>query len=327
MHFDTWPSSVKFEAEIVSMTANMLGADKTKDEIAGTVSSGGTESILLAMKTYRDWGRAEKWITKPEMIVPTTAHAAFDKASQFFNIKAVRVPVGADFRADVEATRAAITKNTVVIVGSAPPFPHGIVDPIEELSELAREHNIGFHTDACLGGFVLPWAEKLGYPVPPFDFRLPGVTSMSADTHKYGYAAKGTSVVLYRGNELRRHQYYMIADWPGGLYLSPTLAGSRPGALSAACWAALISIGEKGYLEATRRILETADLLKKAIGDIPELYVFGDPLFNVAFSSRELDIYAVSDQMGKRGWGLNGLQHPPCVHHLPDPAAHTARPG
>ena len=314
MHFDTWPSSVKFEAEIVSMTANMLGADKTEDEIAGTVSSGGTESILLAMKTYRDWGRAEKWITKPEMIVPTTAHAAFDKASQFFNIKAIRVPVGADFRADVDATRAAITKNTVAIVGSAPPFPHGIIDPIEELSELAREHNIGFHTDACLGGFVLPWAEKLGYPVPPFDFRLPGVTSMSADTHKYGYAAKGTSVVLYRGSALRRHQYYLIADWPGGLYLSPTLAGSRPGALSAACWAAMVSIGEKGYMEATRRILETADLLKKAINDIPGLYVFGNPLFNVAFSSREFDIYAVSDQMGKRGWGLNGLQHPPCVH-------------
>jgi len=314
MHFDTWPSSVKFEAEIVAMTANMLGADKTEDGIAGTVSSGGTESILLAMKTYRDWGREEKWITKPEMIVPTTAHAAFDKASQFFNIKAVRVPVGADYRADVEATCAAITKNTVVIIGSAPPFPHGIVDPIEELSELAREHNIGFHTDACLGGFVLPWAEKLGYPVLPFDFRLPGVTSMSADTHKYGYAAKGTSVVLYRGNQLRRHQYYMISDWPGGLYLSPTLAGSRPGALSAACWAAMISIGEKGYLEATRRILETANLLKKAINDIPELSVFGDPLFDIAFSSHEIDIYAVSDQMGKRGWGLNGLQHPPCVH-------------
>ena len=314
MHFDTWPSSVKFEAEIVAMTANMLGADGTEDEIAGTVSSGGTESILLAMKTYREWGRVEKWITRPEMIVPTTAHAAFDKASQFFNIKAIRVPVGDDFRADVKATRAAITKNTVVIVGSAPPFPHGIVDPIEELSELAREHNIGFHTDACLGGFVLPWAEKLGYPVPPFDFRLPGVTSMSADTHKYGYAAKGTSVVLYRGSKLRRHQYYMITDWPGGLYLSPTLAGSRPGALSAACWAAMISIGEKGYLEATRRILETADLLKKAINEMPELYVFGNPLFNIAFASHELDIYAISDQMGQRGWGLNGLQHPPGVH-------------
>ena len=258
------------------------------------------------------------------MIVPTTAHAAFDKASQFFNIKAIRVPVGADFRADVEATRAAITKNTVVIVGSAPPFPHGIVDPIEELSELAREHNIGFHTDACLGGFVLPWAEKLGYPVPPFDFRLPGVTSMSADTHKYGYAAKGTSVVLYRGSKLRRHQYYMIADWPGGLYLSPTLAGSRPGALSAACWAAMISIGEKGYMEATRRILETADLLKKAINDIPELYVFGDPLFNIAFSSRDTGYLCGFRPNGQARLGFERFAAPALRTSLPDSATHTA---
>ena len=150
----------------------MMGADKTDDEIVGTVSSGGTESILLAMKTYRDWGRAKKWITKPEMIIPNTAHAAFDKASKFFNIKAVHVPVDENLVADVEATRRAITKNTVVIVGSTPAFPHGLIDPIKELSDLAMEHNIGFHTDACLGGFVLPWAEKLGYEVPPFDFQI-----------------------------------------------------------------------------------------------------------------------------------------------------------
>ena len=314
LHFDVWPSGVKFEAEIVSMTANMLNADKAGDEIVGTVTSGGTESILLAMKTYRDRGRAEKSITEPEMIVPTTAHAAFDKASQYFNIKMVRIPVGEDFRADVQATAAAITPNTVVIVGSAPPFPHGIIDPIEELSELARAHGIGFHTDACLGGFVLPWAEKLGYPVPPFDFRLPGVTSMSADTHKYGYAAKGTSVVLYRGRALRHYQFYTTTEWPGGLYFSPTLAGSRPGALSAACWAAMISTGEQGYLEATRRILNSADAIKAGIRNIPELRLLGDPLFVIAFASDELDIYAVSDYMGKKGWSLNGLQNPPALH-------------
>jgi len=314
LHFDIWPSGVKFEAEIVSMTANMLGADKTDDEIVGTVTSGGTESILLAMKTYRDWARAEKGIAEPEMIVPTTAHAAFDKASQYFDIKMVRIPVGPDFRADVEATRAAITPNTAVIVGSAPPFPHGIVDPIEELSELAREHGIGFHTDACLGGFILPWAEKLGYPVPPFDFRLPGVTSMSADTHKYGYAAKGTSVVLYRGRNLRHYQFYTTTEWPGGLYFSPTMAGSRPGALSAACWAAMVSMGEQGYLDAARRILETAAAIKQGIREIPELRVLGDPLFVIAFTSDELDIYAVSDYMSKKGWNLNGLQLPPALH-------------
>ena len=314
LHFDVWPSGVKFEAEIVSMTANMLGAGQAGDEIVGTVTSGGTESILLAMKTYRDWGRDKKGIAQPEMIVPTTAHAAFDKASQYFDIKMVRIPVGDDFRADVEATRAAINPNTVVIVGSAPPFPHGIVDPIQELSELARSHGIGFHTDACLGGFILPWAEKLGYPVPPFDFRLPGVTSISADTHKYGYAAKGTSVVMYRGRELRHYQFYATTEWPGGLYFSPTLAGSRPGALSAACWAAMVSLGEQGYLDAARRILQTADTLKAGIRGIPELRLLGDPLFVIAFASDELDIYAVSDYLGKMGWSLNGLQLPPALH-------------
>ncbi|MFZ5808838.1 MAG: aminotransferase class V-fold PLP-dependent enzyme [Chloroflexota bacterium] len=314
LHMDVWPSTTKFEAEIVSMTAHMLGAAKTDDEIVGTVSSGGTESILLAMKTYRDWARATKNITEPEMVIPSTAHVAFEKASQYFGIKLTRVPVGSDFRADVQAMEAAITPNTIVMVGSAPPFPHGIVDPIEELSEIARKHGIGFHTDACLGGFLLPWAEKLGYPVPKFDFRLKGVTSMSCDTHKYGYAAKGTSVVLYRGRELRHFQYYVATDWCGGLYLSPTLTGSRPGGLSAAAWAALVSMGESGYLEAARRILSTAEKVKEGIRTVPELKLIGDPLFVIAFTSDVVDIYAVSDVMSKRGWNLNGLQNPPAVH-------------
>lgn len=314
IHFDTFPSNLKFEAEIVAMTANMLSAAKTDDEIVGSVSSGGTESILLAMKTYRDWARDKRWITKPEMIAPVTAHAAFDKAAQYFNIKAIRTPIDGDCRANLQAVKDAITKNTVVIVGSAPTFPHGVIDPIEQMSELAREHGIGFHTDSCLGGFILPWAEKLGYPVPPFDFRLPGVTSMSADTHKYGYAAKGTSVVLYRGRELHHFQYYTTTEWPGGLYFSPTLSGSRAGALSAACWAAMVTIGEKGYLEASKGILETGEKLKQGIQAIPELYVLGDPLYVVAFASDLLDIYAVSDYMSKKGWGLSGLHRPPCVH-------------
>ena len=312
LHADVWPSATKFEAEIVAMTAHMLGGDG--QDVHGTVSSGGTESIMLAMKTYRDWARETKGITQPEMIVPVTAHAAFDKASQYFNIKTVHIPIDANFRADVNAARKAVNKNTIVIVGSAPSFPHGAIDPIEELSELAREHGIGFHTDACLGGFVLPWAERLGYPVPKFDFRLPGVTSMSADTHKYGYAAKGTSVVLYRGLELLHHQYYTAADWPGGLYFSPTFAGSRPGALSAACWAALTSIGEQGYLDATKRILETAAQVKEGIRQIPELRVLGDPLFVIAFASDSMDVYKALDFMSHKKWSLNGLHKPTCVH-------------
>ena len=319
LHADVWPSTTKYESEIVAMTAAMLGAATSAppapaDAVCGTVSSGGTESILLAMKAYRDRAKRERGTRRPQMIVPTTAHAAFHKASQYFGIEMVQVPVRSDCRADVAATKRVITDRTIVLVGSAPSFPHGVVDPIDELSELARRRSIGFHTDACLGGFVLPWARKLGYPVPPFDFELPGVTSMSADTHKYGYAAKGTSVVLYRGLSLRRYQYYTTSEWPGGLYFSPTFAGSRPGALSATCWAAMLAMGESGYLDATKQILETARRIKDGIRQIPELRILGDPLWVIAFSSGEVDIYRVMDVMTGRGWSLNGLHKPACVH-------------
>jgi len=314
LHSDLWPSASKFEAEIIAMTATMLSSKKTDDPICGTVTSGGTESILLAMKTYRDFARAKKNIKKPELIVPETAHAAFDKACQYFNIKMQHIRVNEYFQADISRVKKAVNKNTIAIVGSAPSFPHGTIDPIEEMSAIALEHNIGFHTDACLGGFVLPFAEKLGFDVPVFDFRLKGVTSMSADTHKYGYAAKGTSVIMYRGEELRHFQYYTATDWPGGLYFSPTFAGSRPGALSAACWASLLSIGEKGYLTATQKIMDTADKIKQGICDIPELYILGKPLWVIAFASKKLNIYRVLDEMSQKGWSLNGLHKPSCVH-------------
>ena len=226
----------------------------------------------------------------------------------------MRIPVGPDYRADVHATGEAINANTIALVGSAPPFPHGIVDPIAELSELSRQHGLGFHTDACLGGFILPWAEKLGYPVPPFDFRLPGVTSISADTHKYGYAAKGTSVILYRGADLRRYQYFSVTDWPGGIYFSPSFAGSRPGALSAVTWAVMASMGESGYLQAAQRILETTAWIKEQVRQVPEIELIGDPLFMIPFRSDTLNIYQVMAFMGERGWGLNGLILPASLH-------------
>lgn len=318
LHFDIWPSTVKYEAEIVAMTAHMLGAghalEQHGDAVVGTVTSGGTESIMLAMRTYRDWARAKRGIQCPELVVPVSAHAAFDKAAHSFGFKLVRVALAADYRADLTAMAAAINRNTMAMVASAPSFPHGAIDPIPQLASLAQERGIGLHVDACLGGFVLPWAERLGYSVPPFDFRLRGVTSMSADTHKYGYAAKGTSVVLYRGEELRRCQYYTVADWPGGLYFSPTFAGSRPGGLSAACWAAMLSLGEDGYMAATSRILATAQLLRRWIEYTPDLVVLGDPLFVLAFTSPTLNIYQVLEQMSRRGWSLNGLHRPPAIH-------------
>jgi glutamate/tyrosine decarboxylase-like PLP-dependent enzyme len=314
LHADVWPSASKFESEIIAMAAHMLGAGESSDEICGSVTSGGTESIVLAMKTYRDWARDKKKIAQPEIVAPSTAHPAFDKAAQYFHIKIKRVPVGADFRADVAAMSRALTPQTIVLIGSAPGFPHGVIDPIKELSDLARQRGIGFHTDACLGGFLLPWAEKLGYPVPPFDFRLPGVTSMSADTHKFGFAPKGTSLVLYRGAELRRYQYFTVTEWPGGMYFSPTIAGSRPGGLVAACWAAMVATGAHGYLDSTRRILETARAIRQGIESIPDLRVLGDPLWIIAFASPHLDVYKILDFMSQKDWSLNGLHKPAAVH-------------
>jgi glutamate/tyrosine decarboxylase-like PLP-dependent enzyme len=232
LHADLFPSTVRFEAEIVRMTAHLLHAPDTDDpeqQVVGTTTSGGTESILLAMKTYRDWARAEKRITDPEVIAPETAHPAFDKAAHLFGIRLIRTPVGDDFKAKLEPIQDALTRNTIAIVGSAPSYPHGIIDPIPQMAAIAQQYGIGMHVDACLGGFILPFIEQLGYPVTPFDFRVAGVTSMSVDPHKYGYTPKGLSVVLYRGRSLRRYQYFTYTDWQGGLYASPTLPGSRPG--------------------------------------------------------------------------------------------------
>lgn len=316
LHGDLFPSATKYEAEIVAMTAAMHGQGKTPDgaTIVGTVTSGGTESILVAMKTYRDKARAERGITEPEMILPTTAHVAFDKAAQYFGFKQVKINFDENYRAKVDELEKAITKNTAVIVGSAPTFPHGAFDPIGEMSTIALKHGIPFHTDCCLGGFVVPFAEKLGYNVPVVDFRNPGVTSMSVDTHKYGYAAKGTSVVLYRDESYRHYQYYTSTEWPGGLYMSPTIAGSRPGGLSAACWATLLSVGEKGYLNAVKSIYEAANKIVQGVKEIPELKVLGEPHFIIALGSDTVNIYEVLDYMTKKKWNLNGLHKPACFH-------------
>ncbi len=314
LHSDLWPSTTKFEQEIISMTASMLGKTRFDEEICGAVTSGGTESIFLAMKAYRDYFFEKKRIKKPEIVVPESAHAAFEKAAQCLGLKLVKIPLNKEYKADVKAVKKALNKNTIALVGSAPSFPHGIIDPIEEMSDMALKAGTGFHTDACLGGFFLPWAERLGYPVPKFDFRLPGVTSISVDTHKYGYAPKGTSVILYRTHELRHYQYFKFTDWQGGIYCTPCLPGSRPGALIAACWAALVSTGEDGYLNAAEKILKTAEKIKAGIESIPGIYVIGDPLWVIAFGSDTVDIYDVMEHMTEKNWSLNALQNPPAIH-------------
>lgn len=308
---DMYPSATKLEAEIVAMTAAMLHGN---DGVCGVLTSGGTESLINPMLVYRERGRVEKGITEPEVIIPVTAHVALQKAAHLLGIRLLKAPLRDDWRADVGWIRDHVTSNTVALVGSAPNYAHGMIDPIEELAGIALEHDIGLHVDGCLGGFILPWGEKLGYPIPHFDFRVPGVTSISADTHKYGYALKGTSVLLYRDSNLRHYQYFNYPDWPGGIYLSPGLAGSRSGGLVAATWAAMVSLGEAGYLEIAERIFKTGATIRAGIDAIPELEVFGNPTFLVAFQSPELNIYHINDHLIAKGWRLNALQLPPALH-------------
>ncbi|PSS28605.1 Sphingosine-1-phosphate lyase [Actinidia chinensis var. chinensis] len=317
LHLDVFQSVVRFEVEVVSMTAELLGGKEKASggQICGNMTSGGTESILLAVKSSRDFMKAKKGITRPEMIIPVSAHSAYDKAAQYFNIKLWRIPVNKEFLADVGAIKRCINKNTVLIVGSAPGFPHGIIDPIEELGELAFNSGICFHVDLCLGGFVLPFARKLGYPIPPFDFSVKGVTSISVDVHKYGLAPKGTSVVLYRNHDIRKHQFVAVSEWSGGLYVSPTIAGSRPGGLIAGAWAAMMSLGFEGYLENTKEIMEVSKKLQKGIKDIPELFIIGRPdMTIVAFGSTIVNIFEVNDILSTKGWHLNALQRPNSIH-------------
>ncbi|XP_022733548.1 sphingosine-1-phosphate lyase-like isoform X1 [Durio zibethinus] len=317
LHLDVFQSVARFEAEVVAMTADLLGSKEKASgaQVCGNMTSGGTESILLAVKTSRDYMKMKKGITSPEMIIAESAHSAYDKAAQYFNIKLRRVPVNKEFQADVKAIRQHINRNTILIVGSAPGYPHGIIDPIEELGKLAYSYGICFHVDLCLGGFVLPFASKLGYPITSFDFTVMGVTSISVDVHKYGLAPKGTSVVLYRNHDIRKHQFVAVTEWSGGLYVSPTIAGSRPGGLIAGAWAAMMSLGQAGYLENTRKIMEVSKMIQKGIKEIPELFIIGKPdMTIVAFGSAVLDIFEVNDIISSKGWHLNALQRPNSIH-------------
>ncbi len=308
-----FPSLKKFETEVVAMTANVLGGDS---KVVGNMTSGGTESILMAVKTARQWARANKpEITTPELVVPATAHPAFDKAAHYFDVKIVHVPVGEDYRADVAAMKAAVNPNTILMVGSAPQYPQGVVDPIRELAKVAKSAGILMHVDACVGGMMLPFVRKLKYKVPDFDFKVPGVTSMSVDLHKYAYAAKGASVVLYRNKELRRHQYFVYTEWPGGIYGSPSVAGTRPGGAIAAAWAVMNYLGEEGYLEITREVMATTKKFQQGINDIPSLRVLGEPHMSVlSIASDDLDVYTLGDEMAVRGWHLDRQQYPSSLH-------------
>lgn len=303
----------KFENETVAMVADLLHGGP---ETAGNLTTGGTESILMAVKTARDKARADHpEISEPEILVPLSIHPAFEKAAHYVNVRVVHLPVQEDKRLDAAAMEKAITKNTILLVGSAPCFPHGVIDPIGEIGQLGLKYKIPVHVDSCLGGMMLPFAEKLGYPVPPFDFRVPGVTSISADLHKYGYSAKGASVILYIDYAFRKYQYFVYTDWSGGLYGSTTMMGTKCGGPIAAAWAIIRYLGSEGYLRKAGEVMKTTVRLQDGINSIPGLSVVGKPAMSVfAFTSDKYDIFAIGDELTAMGWHLDRLQFPNCLH-------------
>jgi glutamate/tyrosine decarboxylase-like PLP-dependent enzyme len=349
-----FPSLGWMQHDIVTITAGLLGADRMAGpdgpaggdavggDVRGYLTSGGTESLLQATKTARDWGRAQgRPVEHPNMVLATSAHAAFEKAAHYFDVESRRIPVGTDFRADPDAMADAIDDDTVMVVGSAPSYPQGVIDPIPALAGLAAERGILCHVDACLGGFILPFLEQLGHVTKPWDLSVPGVTSISADLHKYGYASKGVSVVLYGSRDLARLQPFITTNWLGGLYGSPSMAGTRPAGPIAAGWAVLQYLGNDGYLRLAEDTWRAAATIRDAIDRAPGLAVRGDPDATVfAFGgsgpfegategtapvlSGGIDTFALGDRLADRGGWYFDRQSPPDSLHATVHAGHAA---
>ena len=311
---DMCPSATKFEAEIIAMTLDLLGARHRPASVpAGLVTSGGSASIAHAVLAYREFGASTS--ARANIIKPETAHPAFAKAGHLFGVDVRTAPVDpVTTQVDVDWVRANIDRHTIALVGSACNYGYGTVDPIEELGALALEHDIGLHVDGCLGGFLLPFGRELGYDIPNFDFSVPGVTSISADTHKYGYALKGTSVLAFADKQLRNAQYFYQSDWSGGKYCSPGMDGSRSGGLLAATWAAMVHLGRSGYRHYAEQIFATAAQMQAAVRTHPSLHLMGQPTFLFSFTSDDFDVYLINDFLRTRGWRLNGQQYPNALH-------------
>ncbi len=305
----------RLEKDVLKFTARLFHVD---DEACGVMTSCGTESCMLAVKTYRDLGRS-KGIKKPEMIIPETAHVAWDKGAEYFGVKIRRAPLASDWGVDVKAVEKMVNKNTVMILGSAPEYPHGIIDPIEQLGKIAKKHNIPLHVDSCVGGYILPFIEMNGGNVPLWDFRVEGVTSISADIHKYGFAAKGASCILYRNIDYFKHQVFVNESWPGGMFASPAFLGTRPGGAYAAAWAAIQANGVEGYKALAKKTVEVAEKLKKGIRDIGCFEIIGSPiasLFAYKSTDSSVNVFALGDVMEKKGWHIDRIQRPDALHAM-----------
>jgi glutamate/tyrosine decarboxylase-like PLP-dependent enzyme len=316
-----FPSLKRMEDEVIGMGLGLLNGP---EGACGNMTSGGTESILMGVKTCRDQAAAAgREVRDAEILLPYSAHLAFDKAARYLGLKIVRVPVAKDFRADVDAMAAAITDRTLMIVGSAPCFPYGLIDPIDRLSDLALERDLWLHVDACVGGYFAPFARMNGLPVEPFDFSLPGVASISADLHKYGYAAKGASTIFHRSEAQRAFQIFECEDWPGGHMTTPTAAGTRPGGAIAGAWAVMNYLGVEGYRAKARAVTDTRAKLMTAINAMDGLRTYGDPvlgLFCFGTEDEGLDPFKMYGRMLSRGWFSGLVTDPRAIHLMLSPS-------
>jgi len=306
------------EREVISMAGDLVHRVPTEHH-GGSMTSGGTESILMSMLVNRERARA-KGIDRPQILAPASAHPAYAKAAHYFDMDYVRFPLDGSYRADAGAARALMTERTCVVVGSAYSYPHGIIDPIEELAALADEHGVGCHVDACIGGFVLPFMEMLGHPVPAWDFRVPGVTEISMDVHKYGYVPKGASVIVHRDDDWLWHQTFFYDQWGSGLYATPAIAGARAAAPTVAAWAVMQHLGIEGYKEIVAELCATVARVRAGIHAIGGIEIVGEPMGALlALRSDTVDLYAVADVMDERGWHLNRNTDPYGLHLMLSP--------
>ncbi|MEM7121418.1 MAG: aspartate aminotransferase family protein [Pseudomonadota bacterium] len=315
-----FPSVQKLEQDVITM---VLGLMQAGPAAAGNFTSGGTESIFLAVKTARDFARARRPdIGKPRIVLARSAHPAFNKAAHYLDMDVIRVPLRDDFRADVDAMANALDDNTVLIVGSAPAYPHGVFDPIEALADLARAHDLWLHVDACVGGLLSPFVRRLGYDIPPFDFAVDGVTSMSADLHKYGFTAKGASVLMFHDKSLQEHLRFTFDEWPRGIYATDTFLGTRPASPVASAWAVMNYLGEEGYLDIARTTMTTKARFAQGLAAIPGLEVLEpNELSFLLYRSNDpdLNIDAVADGMTERGWFVGRCVEPPSIQLMFNP--------
>jgi sphinganine-1-phosphate aldolase len=313
-----FPSLGEMERELVGAAIALFHGSSNA---CGSLTSGGTESIFLALKAARDWMRVSRPnVAEPfQIVLPRTAHPAFDKAAQYLGIMTIRVPTAANCNIDVERLFDAMNAGTIMVVASAPNFPYGAVDPISEIAELALERDLWLHVDACVGGFLAPFAKKLGHFIPDFDFSLPGIRSLSADLHKYGYAAKGASLVLFSDRDYSQYQGTEFSDWPKGKYYTPTMLGTRSGGAIAAAWAVLHYLGEEGYLRLASRVMNVWKAYAARIQRIPELAIVGTPhlaILSFASVAKQVDIFAVANELAENGWYMSKLAEPAGIHQI-----------